>query len=420
MRIDETGNVGIGTAAPTASIRLTLTAASDASPYQLRLGHTDNSYNIGRNASSGLLAFYGTQSGYNGYIFGGVNGERVRIDAIGNVGIGIAPAARLHIKQAANGTSNGIRFERSDTTAHSVMYMGGDDDLYIQNQANGDINWYTNAAAAMTLKADGKLGIGTAAPATYGTLAVRLSTSTSVPVLGMSVTGTSPLLNHYITDSGSTVRTLNQIVFGTGSTNSANYQGYLAFKTASSAATPAERMRIDSSGNLLVGTISLNGGTGGITNNLSVGTTRNTGATAGKFWKFPYVDTNNSCYIVNNSNAGVYIADGNTSWTANSDERLKDIIEPIVNAAEKVSSLRAVIGKFKTDEEGKRRSFLIAQDVQAVLPEAVTASKLPNSEDNTEYLGITYTEVIPLLVAAIKELSDQNIALTNRITALEG
>ena len=83
-----------------------------------------------------------------------------------NAGIGIAPAARLHIKQAANGTSNGIRFERSDTTAHSVMYMGGDDDLYIQNQANGDINWYTNTAAAMTLKANGRLGIGTSAPAT--------------------------------------------------------------------------------------------------------------------------------------------------------------------------------------------------------------------------------------------------------------
>jgi hypothetical protein len=84
MRIDTNGNVGIG-AAGAASIRLTLTAASDASPYQLRLGHTGNSYDIGRNASSGLLAFYGTQSGYNGYIFGGVNGERMRIDANGDV-----------------------------------------------------------------------------------------------------------------------------------------------------------------------------------------------------------------------------------------------------------------------------------------------------------------------------------------------
>ena len=101
-------------------------------------------------------------------------------------------------------------------------------------------------------------------------------------------------------------------------------------------------------------------------------------------------------YVVATGN-GVYLATNGTSWTSNSDERKKDIIEPITGAANKVSTLRAVIGKYKTDEEGTRRSFLIAQDVQAVLPEAVDAS-------NPDNLGVQYTEVIPLLVAAIKEL----------------
>jgi hypothetical protein len=68
--------------------------------------------------------------------------------------------------------------------------------------------------------------------------------------------------------------------------------------------------------------------------------------------------------------------------------------------------LRSVIGKFKTDSEGTRRSFLLAQDVQAVLPEAVDATK-------PEQLGLSYTEVIPLLVAAIKELSAEVNALKN-------
>jgi hypothetical protein len=96
---------------------------------------------------------------------------------------------------------------------------------------------------------------------------------------------------------------------------------------------------------------------------------------------------------------GCYLTTTGTSWTANSDERLKDIIEPITDAANKVSSLRAVIGKYKTDDAGMRRAFLIAQDVQAVLPEAVTVDT-----DEQGTLGVTYTEVIPLLVAAIKEL----------------
>jgi hypothetical protein len=104
-------------------------------------------------------------------------------------------------------------------------------------------------------------------------------------------------------------------------------------------------------------------------------------------------------YAVAGSN-GVYLNNNANSWTSVSDERKKDIIEPITNAVNKVSTLRAVIGKYKTDEEGTRRSFLIAQDVQAVLPEAVSETE---SKEGL-VLGMSYTDVIPLLVAAIKEL----------------
>jgi hypothetical protein len=113
------------------------------------------------------------------------------------------------------------------------------------------------------------------------------------------------------------------------------------------------------------------------------------------------------------ASAGVYLTDNATSWSSASDERLKDIIEPITDAASKVSSLRAVIGKYKTDEEGTRRSFLIAQDVQKALPEAVNKQK-------DETLGIQYTDVIPLLVAAIQEQQVLIEQLTTRLNALEG
>ena len=93
------------------------------------------------------------------------------------------------------------------------------------------------------------------------------------------------------------------------------------------------------------------------------------------------------------------MSNGNTSWSSISDERSKDIIEPITNAIEKVSTLRTVIGKYKKDEEGTRRVFLIAQDVQSVLPEAISVGDKENG-----FLGLSYTDVIPLLVASIKEL----------------
>ena len=57
---------------------------------------------------------------------------------------------------------------------------------------------------------------------------------------------------------------------------------------------------------------------------------------------------------------------------------------------------------------------MIAQDVQAVLPEAVSVQDI-----ETGVLGMSYTDVIPLLTAAIKEQRETINALEARITALE-
>ena len=100
----------------------------------------------------------------------------------------------------------------------------------------------------------------------------------------------------------------------------------------------------------------------------------------------------------------MYMVYGGTSWTSSSDERVKTDLVPIENAASKVSSLRAVTGRFKTDNVGASRAFLIAQDVQAIFPEAIDAS-------NPESLGLQYADMIPLLVAAIKELEARLAAL---------
>jgi hypothetical protein len=56
---------------------------------------------------------------------------------------------------------------------------------------------------------------------------------------------------------------------------------------------------------------------------------------------------------------------------------------------------------------------LIAQDVEAVLPEAVESS-------NPDELGLRYTEVIPLLVAALKEAKERIETLEAKVAALEG
>ena len=214
--------------------------------------------------------------------------------------------------------------------------------------------------------------------------------------------------------------------------------------TAGNTITFTQAMTLDLSGNLLVGTTGITGGLNGKVFNLfDTGTVRSIVQTTGQYAVYNigsggtssspatagYILTDSSentlslqtststpIYVKANGTGGVYLTAGATSWTSVSDETRKDIIEPIINAASKVSTLRAVIGKYKTDEKGIRRSFLIAQDVQAVFPEAV------NSTEDTDgvVLGLTYTDVIPLLVAAIQEQQSLIQSLTDRLTALEG
>jgi hypothetical protein len=318
--------------------------------------------------------------------------ERMRIDTSGNVGIAgttVDGRGRLQVYQAGITGGNPVTSGSTDANQFTVLgnnnvslrlglYASGN--CWIQNSASTD---YATNYALVLQPNGGNVGIGTSSPGN----ALVVSRGA----------GTASYLNVV---SGS-----NSSLFGHGSggelvTGSFSNQPYLFYTNSS------ERMRIDSSGNVLVGgTAVLNSSrqtiyaSGGV---ITVG--RNTNTTAGKFWSIPYIDTSNTLYILNQNNAGVYLTDGATSWTANSDERLKDIIEPITDATNKVSTLRAVIGKYKTDEENTRRTFLIAQDVQAVLPEAV-------SEALDGYLGVAYTDVIPLLVAAIKELNAKVTAL---------
>jgi hypothetical protein len=112
---------------------------------------------------------------------------------------------------------------------------------------------------------------------------------------------------------------------------------------------------------------------------------------------------------------GVYLANAGTSWVSNSDERLKENLVPIADAISKVSALRSVIGNFIADKNKTPRPFLIAQDVQQVLPEAIGKSEI----DGKEYLGVSYTDVIPLLVAAIKEQQALIVSMRNELDALK-
>jgi len=90
------------------------------------------------------------------------------------------------------------------------------------------------------------------------------------------------------------------------------------------------------------------------------------------------------------------------NFVSSSDARLKSEVETIADALALVSALRGV--RFTMD--GNRQIGLVAQEVEAVLPEVVRA------DVDTGQLSVAYGNIIGLLIEAVKEL-------TARVAALE-
>ena len=98
--------------------------------------------------------------------------------------------------------------------------------------------------------------------------------------------------------------------------------------------------------------------------------------------------------LSNNGNnlAGNFTATGNV--TAFSDERLKENVETIEGALEKVAQMRGVM----YDKEGERGTGVIAQEMQQVMPEVV---------QDGEYLSVAYGNIVGVLIEAIKEIKTE-------------
>lgn len=124
------------------------------------------------------------------------------------------------------------------------------------------------------------------------------------------------------------------------------------------------------------------------------------------------IDANAMQFVINGGQEflmesdGDFHADGDLiAYSATiSDERLKTNIVGIENAVAKVSQLNGYTFEYKAD--GKISAGVIAQEVEAVLPEAVTEKLLPlKSDDGQEYKVVNYDALHGLLIEAVKELS---------------
>ena len=126
-------------------------------------------------------------------------------------------------------------------------------------------------------------------------------------------------------------------------------------------------------------------------------------------------------FTINNVDAARMEADGDfhadgdviAYSTTISDERLKENIQPIDDALAKIKQLNGCTFTYTAD--GKKSAGLIAQDVEKVLPSAVSEKELPlKQDDGIAYKTLQYDQTIGLLVEAIKELTAKVEELENR------
>jgi hypothetical protein len=132
-------------------------------------------------------------------------------------------------------------------------------------------------------------------------------------------------------------------------------------------------------------------------------------------WYFYHLLANN-CTGINTSTTsasyGLYVSGGIYSTgdiVAYSDERKKTNIITINNSLEKILQLRGVYYERTDDETHKRQVGVIAQEMNKVLPEAVTYAS-----DIDEY-GVQYGNVVGVLIEAIKEQQLQIEELKNKL-----
>ena len=263
---------------------------------------------------------------------------------------------------------------------------------------------------------------GTATNATNINISATTSsdTTTSIVLVANQSTGNqSPFIDSGLSYNADTnaltastfVGTLSNLLTlntsGTGLSGSTSYNNsgaatFTVTSNATSANTASTIVSRDSSNNFSAGTI-----TAALTGNATSASTAanlSFGSANQVVFKNSSNTATTSSKITFNDTTGVLTVDNDIIAFA-SDERLKENIQPLENALDKVLALNGFTYNF--NEIGQSLGFdglvryvgVSAQQVQAVLPEAVKPAPV-----DSNYITVQYEKLVPLLIEAIKEL----------------
>jgi hypothetical protein len=428
MRLTSTG-LGIGTSSPSSFSGYTTVSVNNATNggiYNILVNDTETAR---LQAFSGIFNVAAKGAATN-LTFETNGAERMRLDASGNLGLGVTPSAWDTARKAFQISSTGALVSSSlntllgdnwyvDASANKYLSTGA---ATIYQQTSGSHRWYNapsgtagNAITftqAMTLDASGNLLLGTttSAYATSGRVLVEVNgSSTALIALKTSDTARGYFAASTSITELAAVGASQPLVFTVNA---------------------AERARIDSSGRLIVGSTTSNGDgsvEGVARSNSTPGvvagsrTSGDVGSAALLVTKFDNDSTTSQVFqrfsINNNGTASGQInANGANavafgSW---SDARLKENIVNLPPQLANVMALRPVEFDYIESEGGGHQTGFIAQELQAVYPDAI-------GERQDGMLTVTgWSKTEARLVKAIQEQQAIIEQLKADVAALKG
>jgi hypothetical protein len=354
----------------------------------------------------------------------------MRIDSSGNVGIGSTdPGGNV----AFNGE---VKLETKVTTDTGYTALGTSAGRLPSGTQIGTYNTFNSSSSlsgiGMLNNGPGGASMGSyigalAAPSGYGSVTVIGQTSgsnsyvermridddgnvgigTSSPDTLMELRAANPVLTIRDTETSTASNDARLRLAETGVSDAlGNYydigyiQGNLQFRYNTS-----EYMRLDDSGNLLVGTTGIPNGTSvygaafevstGDRMELNFGTSSTSDLYAIRFFN------------PNGEVGSVRTSGSATSFNTSSDARLKENIADAEDASSLVDAIKVRQFDWKADGSHQRYG-MIAQELLTVAPEAVSGD--PESDD---MMGVDYSKLVPMLVKEIQ-------SLRARVAQLEG
>jgi len=404
MRIDSTGNVGIGTSSP--ATKLDVNGVINV---------RTNGYEFGRITTNNVS---GTDGGLTFQtISGGVFSESMRIDYLGKVGIGTAsPTAKLDLVD--NSVQLRLANSTTGTTASdgSRIYLSGND-LFIVNRESANIQLYTTDTERMRIDSSGRVGIGIETYTSSGLLNLKGSGlalkndlnggSSNWSLIQNQATADSASID-FISGQGLAMTIAHNKNVGIGSTDPARK---LELKGDRDAIIRLENTRTVESAGQILGAIEFYGndssGQGaGVKSSIVA---RTFGGGEASYLTFSTTSTVNDVEKMRLESDGDLHVDGDVIAysTTISDQRLKDNVQTIDNALDKVSSLRGVSYTWNNgNRKGQKDLGLIAQEVEQVLPELVREKEMPMIDGGT-YKTVDYEKIVGVLIEAVKELTDK-------------